>query len=430
MLKKKKSYVVPFVGFTIMIIIGAILLWLPISNNIDISFKNALYVSISAISCTGLSPVIIIDQFNFLGQFIIAILMEIGALGFIIFISYIWAKKNKKMQMSDIIMVNDNINGDDYSTIKEHSLFIFDIMIKIQLLGIIFLSIRFVPEYGIVKGIWYSIFHTISTFANSGFDLFGSQSMVMYRNDIYIQIVLTILMLFGSIGVFAIEDLKNHKLKNFNKFKLQTKIILVYSVILLIVPTILLMIFESNMSVINAMFITTSSRSTGLTVLNISEMSSASKFLLTILMFIGGSPASTAGGIRIVVFAIIISTMISTMRGRINTVIFWKKIPDSIVRKAFSVFLLFLIITIIGIMCYSYCNKEADLVDIALECVSAITNTGFAAVDPTTITTAIEIILMILMYIGRIGPMALVTIFVNDEPVDKLVEYPSENVIL
>ena len=200
--------------------------------------------------------------------------------------------------------------------------------------------------------------------------------------------------------------------------------------ILLIVPTILLMIFESNMSVINAMFITTSSRSTGLTVLNISEMSSASKFLLTILMFIGGSPASTAGGIRIVVFAIIISTMISTVRGRRNTVIFWKKIPDSIVRKAFSVFLLFLIITIIGIMCYSYCNKEADLVDIALECVSAITNTGFAAVDPTTITTAIEIILMILMYIGRIGPMALVTIFVNDEPVDKLVEYPSENVIL
>ena len=126
MLKKKKSYLVPFIGFTIMIIVGAILLSLPISNNEAIGFKDALFVSISAISCTGLSTVVLVEQFNFCGQLIIAILMEIGALGFIVFISYIWAKINKKMRMSDIIMVNDNISSDDYSAIKEHSLFIFN----------------------------------------------------------------------------------------------------------------------------------------------------------------------------------------------------------------------------------------------------------------------------------------------------------------
>lgn len=430
MLKKKKSYLVPFVGFTLMIIFGAIFLYLPISNNQPISFKDALYVSISAISCTGLSTVVPVEQFEFVGQLVIAILMEIGALGFIVFISYIWAKINKKMKMSDIIMVNDNINSDDYNAIKEHSLFIFNIIMKIQLLGIILLSVKFIPEFGALKGIWYSIFHTISAFANSGFDLLGNQSVIGYNKDIYMQIVLIILMILGSIGIFAIEDLKKNKFKNFNKLKLQTKIILVYTLILLIVPTILLIVFEDNISITNSLFMTSAARSTGLSVVNVSEMSNASKLLLTILMFIGGSPASTAGGVRVVAIAILLSTMVATLRGRIHTVIFWKKIPDSIVRKAFTVFMMFMIISIVGIMSYSYCNKEAEIVDIALECVSAVTNTGFAAVNPMTATLATDIIIMILMYIGRIGPIAMVTIFVNDEPVDKLVDYPSENVIL
>ena len=157
MLKKKKSYLVPFVVFTIIMIIGAIVLALPISNNEPIKFKDALFISISAVSCTGLSTVVPAEQFNFIGQLIIAVLMEIGALGFVVFISYVWAKLNRKMKMSDIIMVNDNISGDDYSTIKEQSLFIFDIMVKVQLLGIILLSIKFIPEFGTMQGIWYSI---------------------------------------------------------------------------------------------------------------------------------------------------------------------------------------------------------------------------------------------------------------------------------
>ena len=430
MLKKKKSYLVPFVGFTIIMIIGAILLSLPVSNNTPIEFKDALFVSISATSCTGLSTVVVAEQFNFIGQLIIAILMEIGALGFVVFISYIWAKLNKKMKMSDIIMVNDNISGDDYSTIKEQSLFIFDIMLKVQLLGIILLAFKFIPEFGTLQGIWYSVFHTISAFANAGFDIIGNRSFIGYNKDLYIQIVLTILMILGSIGVFAIEDLKKNKFKSFKKLKLQTKIILVYTLMLLVIPTILLVVFEENITITNSLFMASAARSTGLSVVKMSELSNVSKLLFTILMFIGGSPASTAGGVRVIAIAILISTMLSTLRGRIHTVIFWKKIPDSIVRKSFTVFMMFLIIVLIGIMSYSYFNKTAEIVDISLECVSALTNTGFASVNPMTATLVTDIIIMVLMYIGRIGPIAMVTIFVNDEPDDKLVDYPSENVIL
>ena len=212
--------------------------------------------------------------------------------------------------------------------------------------------------------------------------------------------------------------------------KLQTKIILVYTLMLLVIPTILLVVFEENITITNSLFMASAARSTGLSVVKMSELSNVSKLLFTILMFIGGSPASTAGGVRVIAIAILISTMLSTLRGRIHTVIFWKKIPDSIVRKSFTVFMMFLIIVLIGIMSYSYFNKTAEIVDISLECVSALTNTGFASVNPMTATLVTDIIIMVLMYIGRIGPIAMVTIFVNDEPDDKLVDYPSENVIL
>lgn len=430
MLKKKKSYLVPIIGFSLMMIAGAILLYLPISNKEAISFKDALYVSISAISCTGLSKIVPAEQFNFFGQLIMAILMEIGALGFVVFISYMWAKKDKKIKMSDIMMVNDNISGDNYNTIREHSLFIFDVMLKVQLFGILFLTFRFVPEYGTPKGIWYSVFHTISAFANAGFDIFRDNSMLNFRNDIYTQIVLTTLMVLGSIGIFAIEDLKKHKFREFNKLRLQTKIIIVCSVILIILPTILLKVLEPQISIINSLFMTASTRSTGFSIVNLAEFSNASKLLIIILMFIGGSPASTAGGVRVVAIAIIISTMISTLKGRGNTIMFWKKIPDTVVRKAFTTFMIFLFVLLIMILIYSHTNKNIELVDITLECVSAVTNTGLSTLDGSKVNIIADIIIMILMYIGRIGPIALIVVFVNDEPVDKLVDYPTENVIL
>ena len=430
MFKKKKSYLVPIVGFSLLMIIGAILLYLPICNKTYISFKDALFTSISAISCTGLYKVVTAEQFNFWGQFIIAILMEIGALGFVIFISYMWTKKNKKMRMSDIMMVNDNISGDNYNEIREHSIFIFNVIIKVQLFGVILLALKFIPEFGILKGVWYSIFHTISAFANAGFDIIGNTSMFAFKNDIYTQLILTILMVLGSIGILAIEDLKKNKFSSFNKLRLQTKIIIVYSAFLIVVPTIILKILEPQITTMNSLFMVASTRSTGFSVVNLLEFSNASKFLITILMFIGGSPASTAGGVRIVAIAIILSTIISTLRGRTNTIIFWKKIPDIVVRKSFTTFVLFLVVLIISIIIYSYNNENIEIIDIALETVSAITNTGLSSIDANDVNFIADIIIMILMYIGRMGPIALIALFVNDKPVDKLVDYPTENVIL
>ncbi len=429
MLKKKKSYLVPIIGFGIISLIGAILLYLPICNNSKISFKDALYTAISGVTCTGLIKNVTANQFNFWGQLVIAILMEIGALGFIVFISYVWTIKGKKMKMSDIIMINDNINGDNYNSIKEYTIFIFQLMLRVQLCGIVFLGIKFIPQFGFFKGLWYSVFHTISAFANAGFDIIGENSLFDYRNDVFIQIVLIVLMVLGSIGIFALEDLKKKKLKNFKKFKLQTKIILTYTAILLIFPTFLLKIVEPQISILNSLFMSSTARSTGFAIANLTEFTQAGKILLVILMFIGGSPASTAGGVRIVSIAVIISTIIASLKGNDQTIIFWRTIPSNIVRKAFTLCMIFIFILVGAIFVFT-CFNDINVLDVTFETVSAVTNTGLSVISSDNINIIGDIILMMLMFIGRVGPISMILIFMNEDEEKKLIEYPTENIIL
>lgn len=429
MLKNKKSYLIPVIGFLLIILIATIILYLPICNLKSLSFKNVLFIATSGLTTTGFTKGSLVEQFSFLGQVIIAILMEIGALGFIIFISYFWSIKNKKIKMSDIIVINDNISGDNYGQIKEHSIFIGKIMLKAQMFGIALLAVKFIPKYGIFNGIWNSIFTTISAFSNTGFDLFGGNSLIGFSHDIYTQIVIIMLMIIGSTGIFIIEDIKNNKFKKFNKLRLQTKIVLIYSVVLLILPAILMSVYESQISFLNSLFLSASSRSTGFSIADLKQFSFESKMILIILMFIGGAPASTSGGIKIVSFAIIISTILSTLKGKDETIMFWKKIPNSIVRKAFTIFMLFILILFISSLLFAHFNN-IGIINIVFETTSAISNTGLSITNYNEFNLIGDIIIMILMFIGRVGPLSMILIFINEDKKNKFIEYPEERIIL
>mgnify|MGYP001101719728 CR=1 FL=1 len=428
MLKNKRTYLIPIFGFLIIILIGMIFLLLPICNYKSISFEDALYTATSGLTTTGFTKCSLVNQFNFFGQLILAILMEIGAMGFIIFVSYFWSIKNKKIRMSDIMVINDNISNDSYASIKEHSIFIGKLMLKAQIIGTILLMVRFIPLLGVFKGIWYSVFHTISAFSNTGFDLFGG-SFEVFNNDLYVQLVFISLMIIGSIGVFVIEDLRNNKYRNFSRLKLQTKIILVYTLILLILPTLIMRILENNISIINSLFMSASSRSTGFSVVDLKHFSFESKVILIILMFIGGSPASTSGGVKVITIAIIIATIISTLKGKEHTVIFWREIPDSAIRKALTVFTIFLIIIAISCAIFYHYN-EINMLNVIFESVSAISNTGLTITNNNEVNIVGDIVLMFLMFIGRVGPLSMVLVFINENKKDKYIEYPTENVIL
>ncbi|MBR3881659.1 MAG: hypothetical protein IKJ36_00135 [Clostridia bacterium] len=426
MFKGKKTYLIPIISFALVMLIGAVLLTIPSFNNINISFADALYTSVSGVTTTGLLKGNMIAQFNFGGQLVFAILMEIGALGFVIFVSYFWSIRNKKISMSDAMVINDSLSGDNTGSIKEHTLFIGKLVLIIQLAGTILLAIRFVPLLGFFEGLWYSIFHVISAFSNTGVDLFGENGIRVFVNDFYVQIVLILLMVAGSFGVFAIEDIKNTK--KFSKFKLQTKIIIVGTIFMLVVPTILLKLIQPEISLTNGLFLT-AARSTGFDILDISKFNSAAQVIIMVIMFIGSSPASTGGGVKLVTMAVIISTLISTLKGKEETIIFWRKIPNYTVRMAFTIFILFSVSIFIALILFMNYNN-IGIEKVLFDCISAISNTGFSLVSPNELNSVGSLVLIALMYIGRIGPLSLVLVFVNKDNKEKFVEYPEEKVIL
>ena len=207
MFKKKRSYLIPSIGFLLIILIGAALLMLPISNKKPILFKDAMFMSVSGLTTNGMGSVNIQEQFTFFGQFVLMVLMEIGALGFVVFISYFWALKNKKVTMSDMIVIRDNISGDSYSQLKQHSAFVIDFMLKVQATGMILLAFQFIPDFGFARGIWYSIFHMVSAFSNTGFHLLDNNGLCLYGDNLYVQLVIMTFMLisFAFVGLFAQE---------------------------------------------------------------------------------------------------------------------------------------------------------------------------------------------------------------------------------
>jgi trk system potassium uptake protein TrkH len=346
-----------------------------------------------------------------------------------ILISYFWTIRNKRIKMSDIILVDASISDDSFGKIKEHSIFIGKFMLRVQLIGILLLAIKFVPMLGFAKGIWYSIFHTISAFSNTGFDLFGENSLTVFSNDAYVQIILIMLMFIGSIGILVIEDIKNNKSRKFYRLKLQTKIILIASLFIILVTTMLFKIFEPNISILNSLFTSITARSTGFQIASVKEFCLDSKIILVILMLIGGSPTSTGGGIRITTITIVFATVISTLRGKNETIIFNRKISDSIIKKAFTILIIFMMVLIIGAIVF-YNFNDVGALNVLFECSSAMSNTGLTITDYNSFNLVGEIDLMILMFIGRVSPLSMVLIFVNEDRKNKYIEYPSENIVL
>ena len=190
-------------------------------------------------------------------------------------------------------------------------------------------------------------------------------------------------------------------------------------------------ILDSDMTILNALFMSVSARSTGFSVVDLNTISFESKAILAMLMFIGGGPTSTSGGIRILTFAILVSTIISTLRGKNETIIKWRKISDVTVRRAITIFTVFSLVIIIATFLFIRVNEMyVNVGDIIFDNISAISNTGLSLIDFNNISLGGDIVLMIVMFVGRVGPLSMLLAFVNDNPKDKYIQYPIENIVL
>lgn len=428
MLRKKRIYLVPILIFLIIIILGAIILHLPICNNKPISFLDSLFMSASGICVNGFSTVNISEQFTLFGQIILAILTEIGALGFMSIVMFILSLRNRRVDLFKTMLAGDSINENIYANVKQRSKNICKYTFIIEFIGALLLSLRFIPMFGLEKGIWYSIFHSITAFCNAGFDLFGTTSLNIFQNDVYINIIFIVLIILGGIGFFVIEDILIHK-KRLKKIQFQSKIVLSSTAFLLILSMFLIKIMEPNFTILNSAFTAVTLRTAGFSTVNIANCNLVTKLLFIVLMFIGGAPGSTSGGIRIVVFVILILTTSATLRNKRDIIVFNKKINNSYIRKSVTIVVLSLVLIFVSIIAFMYLDNIGPL-NIIFHCFSTFSAVGFGLVNASVLNAYGKIITIILMFIGRVGPISAISLFLIDRKTSENIIYPDGNLIL
>ena len=430
MLKDKNIYLIPCLGFLSIILVGWIVLMLPICNNGEITSFDALFTAVSATCVNGLTTVNLNVNYSFLGQLVIAIITEIGAIGFVTFISFIVSLKKKKMSLSETLLLSSALNDNHYGKLKQRLKEVVKYTIVIQLIGAILLAVDFIPRFGIKTGIWYSIFHSITAFCNAGFDIMGDNSLGLFAKNIYVNIIFIILMFLGSIGYFVIEDIIGCiKKKSFLHISFHTKIVLISSAIIYLLSIILIKIAEPNLTVLEAIFTSVTARTTGFSTINMSETLPITKLILSFLMLIGGAPGSTSGGIRITSIAILVLTVRATLRNKKDIVIFYKKIDLQTIRQAITNIVICCTLVLISMFVMEKV-QVMRLDNNLFMCASAFSATGLSVTNVAEMNFASKIILTALMYIGRVGPISILSILILKKKENQNIEYVSGNVML
>ena len=405
-------------------ILGSILLILPFATKSgqQTSYLNALFTAASAVCITGLAPYDTATHWTIFGQLCILFLVQLSGLGFMTLVSaaFLIFKRGLGMGSKSAFILDSRGKYNGVGTLLKR------IVIGTALIegvGALLLMCRFIPDYGAARGIYYSVWHSVSAFCNAGFDLLGSVdggtfvSVTPYVKDPLVTITLSIIIILGGLGFAVWGDIIDCKF-NVKKFQLNTKVVLMVNVVLFTAGTVLFMIFERNNpsyegfnfgeKLLASFFNSVSPRSAGFASTDVCSLSDSGYLLTVLLMFIGGGSGSTAGGIRVGTFAVIVMGMLAVFRGRRDINIGKKRIEYNLLSQALALLAAWLMIavTCILIMC-AVEPAEVGFKEVAFECVSALSNTGLSMSLTPNLTAASRIIVIILMYAGRVGILTL-----------------------
>lgn len=326
-------------GFIGLIIVGGFILSLPISSvsGESTNILDALFTSTSAVCVTGLITLDTGTYWSSFGQFIILLLIEIGGLGFMSFTIFVAILLGKKITLRDRLIMQEAMNTFSIQGLVRMVKYVLGFTFAVQFLGAVLLSTQFIPEFGVQKGLFFSIFHSISAFCNAGFDLFGNfSSLTGFSSNTVVILSISALVIIGGLGFTVWLELYNYKYKRINKLSVHSKIVLLITGVLLIGGFIAMFLLEySNPETIggmglkdkllNSFFASVTPRTAGFNSISTDGMTTAGKFLTILLMFIGGSPGSTAGGLKTVTFGLVILTVISVIKGREETEAFERR---------------------------------------------------------------------------------------------------------
>lgn len=422
--------------FTCIIVIGTVLLKLPLSSKYgqNISWIDSFFIATSATCVTGLSPLAIHNQFNAFGQIVILFLIEIGGIGFMSIPVLFFSIRRKRINFSTRILLRDSMNLETKSGEFKLALSILKISFLIQFIGATILSSQFIPKYGIPQGIWLGIFHAISAFCNAGFDLFGN-SLISFTEMPIVLLTISLLIVFGGLGFIVWIDLLQIRRK---RLSLQSKLALATTIMLILIGcTFFSRTIEYQGSIINNIsnifFLAITPRTAGFFTLNYGTIKQYELMITMVLMFIGGTSGSTAGGLKTTTFSILMLKVFSVFKGKERTDIFYRSINEATISKAMTLFALSLIICTASIFILSITevSEQSNLITITFEVISALGTVGLSAGITPTLTIVGKLVIIFLMFIGRVGSLTVIASLNNkSNEQEAKIKYPEEIIML
>ena len=415
--KRLSSSQIIILGFAGVILFGSILLTLPFStrDGHGALFSDALFTATSAVCVTGLVVQDTATYWSTFGQAVIIALIQIGGMGVVTVAIAISSFSGKQISLKQRSTMQEAISAHKVGGIVRLTGFIIKMTIIFELLGAVIMAPTFCKEFGVLKGIWYAVFHSISAFCNAGFDLMGAKtpysSLTYFVDNPVINFVIMSLIIIGGIGFMTWDDIKVNK-HHVRKYRMQSKVILITTVLLISLPALYFFLFEfgdkpMGERIWSSLFQSVTPRTAGFNTADLTQISETGTAITTMLMLIGGSPGSTAGGMKTTTLAVLFSTAISVFRRREHTHFFGRRVNDDTIRNAATILMMYVILFLTGGFLISRI-ESLPLLTCLYETASAIGTVGLTLGITPDLGIASQIILIVLMYIGRVGGLTLI----------------------
>lgn len=422
MKKQISSFQIIIVGFVAVILLGTLLLMLPVSTKEagGASFADALFTATSAVCVTGLVVHDTATYWTQFGQLVILLLIQIGGMGVVTVAVAVAIVSGKKISLMQRSTMQEALAAPKVGGIVRLTTFILKLVFAVELLGAAVMAPVFVREFGPGKGLWYSIFHSVSAFCNAGFDLLGVKSqfssLTSYVGHPAINLAVMALIVTGGIGFLTWEDIRVHRFR-LKKYRLQSKVILLSTALLIALPALYFYFFEfqgeawaelsAGERVWASLFQAVTPRTAGFNTVDLAKFGEPGQLITVLLMLIGGSPGSTAGGMKTTTAAMLMCSAFSVFRRRENAQCFGRRVADTVIKNAAAIALMYIVLFLCGGIVIS-CLEGLPLLTCLFETASAIGTVGLTLGITTKLCAASRMILIVLMFFGRVGGLTLV----------------------
>lgn len=432
------------IAFAVIILIGTVLLSLPVSSRTGESHSvlDALFAATSATCVTGLVPGDTYTMWSDFGQTVILILIELGGLGFMSVASLVILLLRKKAGLKQRLLMAQALSLDDMQSVWKLQKWVLAGSLLIQLTGAGILFLRFLPAYGVGTAIKWGIFHSVSAFCNAGFDIFGQlqpgASLIPFQKDPVVLLTLAALIILGGLGFFVWEEVM--RLRRFKKFSVYTKLVLLTTGFLVIGGTVFVLAFEWNNpntlgpmgigeKLLNGFFQSVTLRTAGFAAVDQALLTDGGKAISMLLMFIGGSSGSTAGGLKTVTFVVLILFILARIRGKSYVTVFRRTVPTEKVTDAMTLTSVMFFLALFGGV-FLCATSPVDLTNGMFESISALATVGLTAGATPLLSLPAKLLIIVFMYFGRVGVLTLSLGFLSGDKAQERFRYATTNLLI